>query len=115
MSRSILEMTLTIRTYVSRRALAPLFLGFVVGGAAGCYVDPGPPPPAPPQAQAEVVVQGEPPPPPPVQVEVVPAPPSAEYYWVPGYHRWWGGRYLGPGALRAKTPPCRALGGCPLG
>jgi hypothetical protein len=77
----------TIRTHVSLLALTAVALG-------GCYAEAGPPPPAPPQGEAEVVVQGEPPPPPPVQVEVVPAAPSPEYFWVAGYHRWWGGRYV---------------------
>jgi hypothetical protein len=55
--------------------------------ASACYVEAGPP-----------VVEGEvvaaPPPPPAPVVEVAPAPPSPEMYWVAGYHRWYGGRYV---------------------
>ena len=58
-------------------------------GLAGCAVEATAPP-----VQGEVVVQGEPPPPPPAQVEVVPVAPGPEFFWVPGYHRWWGGRYV---------------------
>jgi hypothetical protein len=58
---------------------------------SGCYAEATVPAPV---VSGEVVVEGEPPPPPPAPPEVVPAPPSAEVVWVPGYHRWYGGRYV---------------------
>lgn len=52
-------------------------------------------------AEAQIVVRIGPPPPRPV--EIVPAP-RPGYYWVPGYHRWDGQRYVwAPGAYR--RPP----------
>jgi WXXGXW repeat (2 copies) len=72
-------------------AIVPIF---ALSIACGSSQPPPPPPPPPPQAQAEVVVEGEPPPPPAVVVETVPAAPGPEFFWVPGYHRWWGGRYV---------------------
>jgi hypothetical protein len=73
--------------------------------AAGCRVEAETAPPAvpPPQAQAEVVVQPPTaevvvetaPAPPPVVVEPPPPPsPGVEFVWAPGYHRWYGGRYI---------------------
>ena len=89
-------MNSTVRTRLSRIAsrIASLVALTSLGslGLSGCAVEASTPPGPP--VQGEVVVQGEPPPPPPAQVEVVPAPPSPEYFWVPGYHRWYGGRYV---------------------
>jgi hypothetical protein len=51
-----------------------------------------PPPPAPPTGEVVVEV---PPPAPAVVVEAPPPPsPGVEFVWAPGYHRWWGGRYV---------------------
>ncbi len=51
-----------------------------------------PAPPAPPGAEVVVEV---PPPAPAVVVEAQPPPsPGVEFVWAPGYHRWWGGRYV---------------------
>jgi hypothetical protein len=70
---------------------------------------PPPPPPAPPPPPPPQVVEAPPPPappasevvvevPPPAPVVVVEAPPppspGVEFVWAPGYHRWWGGRYV---------------------
>jgi hypothetical protein len=65
------------------------------------YVESGPaaPPPqpvvvqqaAPPPAE---VAEAPPAPPPPPAPEPVPPPPSPEHYWVVGYHRWDGHRYV---------------------
>ncbi len=76
----------------------------------GCGGSPPPPaPPPPPPATAEVVVETEPPPPPPVQVEVVPAPPSAEFYWTPGYHRWVNGAYVWVPGRHVRRPYANAV------
>jgi hypothetical protein len=77
-------------------------------GCGGSPPPPAPPPPAPPVATAEVVVETEPPPPPPVQVEVVPAPPSAEFYWTPGYHRWYNGAYVWVPGRHVRRPYANA-------
>jgi hypothetical protein len=58
---------------------------------------------------AEVVVEAEPPPPPPVQVEVVPAAPGAEWYWTPGYHRWWHGQYVWVAGRYQRRPYAAAV------
>lgn len=73
--------------------------------ASGCYAEATTVPPPPPPT-AEVTIEGEPPPPPPVQVEVQPAPPAPDYYWVVGYHRWYGGRYVWvPGRYERRPHP----------
>jgi hypothetical protein len=61
-----------------------------------------------PPPQGEVVVESEPPPPPPVQTEVVPAPPAPDYYWVVGYHRWYGGRYVWVPGRYERRPHAQA-------
>jgi hypothetical protein len=88
---------------VSRAALAALFALPLMG----CYVEArtaGPPPPP----SGEVVVEADPPPPPPPQVEVQPAPPGAEFFWVGGYHRWDGHRYVWVGGRYERRPHANA-------
>jgi len=65
-------------------------LGCAVHGNAD--VETAPPPPV--AVQGEVVVEAEPPAPPPPENEVVPASPGVEFFWVGGYHRWDGSRYV---------------------
>lgn len=74
---------------MNRKTVSALFLGGVLTALSGCYAEavPGP------AVEGEVTVTAPPPPPPP-EVEVVAASPGPEYYWVAGYHRWWGGRYV---------------------
>jgi len=52
-------------------------------------------------SQAQIVVRIGPPPPRPV--EVVPAP-RPGYYWVPGYHRWDGRRYVWVAGTYRRPP-----------
>jgi hypothetical protein len=79
------------------------FLVALAVPAMGCYAEATVPAPA---VSGEVVVEGEPPPPPPVQVEVAPPPPAPDYYWVVGYHRWYGGRYVWvPGRYERRPHP----------
>ncbi len=80
-----------------------LILGSALAALSGCYAEavPGP------AVEGEVVVSTPPPPPPP-QVEVVAASPGPEYYWVPGYHRWYGGRYIWVRGRYERRPYTRA-------
>jgi hypothetical protein len=69
---------------------------------------PPPPQPAPAPVEAEVVYESAPPPPPPVEVEVVPAAPGPEYFWIGGYHRWEGHRYVWVRGHYERRPHPRA-------
>ncbi len=66
-------------------AALPLLSALLV---SGCYVESGPP-----AAADPTYVQAPPPAPPPPPPEAVPAAPSPEHVWVPGYHRWNGRAY----------------------
>lgn len=74
--------------------------------ASGCTVTArtAPPPPV----EGEVVVESEPPPPPAAEVEVVPASPGVEFFWVGGYHRWDGRRYVWVRGRYERRPHAQA-------
>jgi hypothetical protein len=108
------EIVKKTRNVVAVALLGSLAVGCTVHGSASVQTPPPPqaevqvqvaaPPPAPPPPvveapppappQVEIVVEGEPPPPPAAEHEVVPASPGAEFFWVPGYHRWDGHHYV---------------------
>jgi WXXGXW repeat (2 copies) len=79
--------------------LSPLLVG-------GCYVEARSVPPA----EDELVSESEPPPPPPppAEVEVAPPPPGPEFFWIAGYHRWDGGRYVWVRGHYERRPHRRA-------
>ncbi len=59
---------------------------------------------------AEVGVEAESPPAAPVaEVEVQTASPGAEYVWVAGYHRWYGGRYVWARGHWDRRPHANAM------
>jgi hypothetical protein len=68
--------------------------------ATGCTVY-STPPPATEIAYAETPT---PPPPPAPIVEVIPPTPGVEFTWVPGHHRWNGGRYVWVGGYYDRRP-----------
>jgi hypothetical protein len=70
----------------------------------GCYVEARSVPPP----EEEVVVESDPPPPPPPEVEVIPASPGVEFYWVAGYHRWEGRRYVWVPGRYVRRPHAHA-------
>jgi hypothetical protein len=76
---------------------------FAALSATGCYVEARTVP-----VEGEVVYESEPPPPPPAEVEVVPASPGVEYFWVGGYHRWDGRRYVWVRGRYERRPHERA-------
>jgi hypothetical protein len=88
--------------------LASLFALSVPAMGCAAEVQTAPPPPVPAE-EAEVTVETEPPPPPPAQVEVVPASPGVDWYWTPGYHRWWNGRYVWVTGRYARRPYTAAV------
>ena len=74
----------------SFRMLVPL-LALTAVPAMGCYADADPPVVA---SRGGRLRGRAPPAPPAVEVDVVPPPPGPEFYWVGGYHRWDGRRYV---------------------